>query len=65
MAQFKNLEKDIMDLHGLGYDATEIADLVEAIAPDEVEAVIDRCRDVMFDQMINEWLDHEPTLADE
>lgn len=56
MAQFTNLEKEIMELHGLGYDAVEIADLMEAIAPDEVELIIDRCRDVMFDQMVTEWL---------
>lgn len=58
MAKFTSLEKNIMELHGLGYDAVEIADLVECIAPDEVEAIIAHCRDAMFDQMVTEWLEH-------
>lgn len=58
MSKFTSLEQNIMELHSLGYDAVEIADLVEAIAPDEVEAIIASCRDRMFDQMVNEWLEH-------
>ena len=61
MAQMTQLEQNIVELASMGYDAVEIADLVECIAPDEVQAIIDSCRDKMFDQMVAEWLEHEPT----
>lgn len=61
MAQLTQLEQNIIELASMGYDAVEIADLVEAIAPDEVQAIIDGCRDKMFDQMVNDWLEHETT----
>lgn len=42
------LERNIIELTGMGYDEYEIADLIEAIAPDEVKAIVDRFQEELI-----------------
>ena len=42
------LERNIIELTGMGYDEYEIADLIEAIAPDEVKLIVERFQEELL-----------------